>query len=62
MSVFPTVQHIASWCGLSPGNNESAGIQKNSRTTKGNMHIKTALVQAALSASKKKETKISAFY
>lgn len=28
MSVFPTEHHLASWCGLSPGNNESAGKKK----------------------------------
>jgi len=28
MSVFPTDKHIASWAGLCPGNNESAGKKK----------------------------------
>lgn len=28
MEVFPTDAHIASWAGLSPGNNESAGKKK----------------------------------
>ena len=28
MSVFPTVQHLTSWAGICPGNNESAGKKK----------------------------------
>lgn len=28
MSVFPTEHHLASWAGISPGNNESAGKKK----------------------------------
>ena len=28
MSVFPDHHHLASWCGLCPGNNESAGKKK----------------------------------
>ena len=28
MSVFPTEKHLASWAGMSPGNNESAGKKK----------------------------------
>lgn len=28
MEVFPTVEHLTSWAGLAPGNNESAGKKK----------------------------------
>lgn len=28
MSVFPTENHLSSWVGVSPGNNESAGKKK----------------------------------
>ena len=28
MSVFPTEKHLASWAGMSPGNNESGGKKK----------------------------------
>ena len=37
ISVFPTSQHLSSWAGLCPGNNESAGKKKcshNSTLTK----------------------------
>lgn len=34
MEVFPTVEHLTSWAGLAPGNNESAGKKKvNTPTT-----------------------------
>ncbi len=35
MSRFPTAAHIASWAGLCPGNNESAGKRKSGRTRHG---------------------------
>lgn len=28
MNQFPTVKHLTSWAGMSPGNNESAGVKK----------------------------------
>ena len=45
MSVFQSVSQLASWAGVCPGNNESAGKRKNSRIPKGNVHLKTALVR-----------------
>ena len=47
MSRFKTAGHLASWAGLCPGNNESAGKHGNTRTRKGNREIRTALVEAA---------------
>lgn len=41
---FPTSQHLASWAGVSPGNHESAGKRKSTRSIKGNPHIKSAHV------------------
>lgn len=54
MNVFPTAQHLASWAALCPGNWESAGKRKNAPTRKGNIYLRTMLVQAAHAASKKK--------
>jgi transposase len=54
MSVFPTECHAAAWAGVSPGNNESAGKRKGGGKRKGNIHLTTALVQAAHAASRKK--------
>ena len=36
MSAFQDSQHICSWVGLSPGNNESAGKRKSTHLNKGN--------------------------
>lgn len=47
MSVFPTAQHLCSWCGICPGNNESAGKNRSGRTTQGDKYLKSALVESA---------------
>ncbi len=54
MSVFPSASKIAAWAGVSPGNHESAGKRRSGRVTKGNVYLKTALVEAAFAASRKK--------
>jgi len=35
MSVFPSAKHLASWAGVCPGQNESAGKRKPAKTRKG---------------------------
>lgn len=52
MSRFPSAGHLASWCGLCPGNNESAGKRHSGRTGKGNCYLRTILVEAAWSAAR----------
>jgi transposase len=54
MSVFPTAQHAAAWTGVCPGNNESGGRRKRQPARRGNVHLTTALVQAAVCASRTK--------
>jgi transposase len=54
MRRFPTAGHLLAWAGLCPGQNESAGKRKSSRLRKGAPWLKTALVQCAWSAVKKK--------
>jgi transposase len=56
MSVFGSVSQLASWAGVCPGNNESAGKRKSSQIPKGNMYLKTALVEAANVAARAKGT------
>jgi transposase len=59
MSRFPTAAHLASWSGLCPGNNESAGKRKSGKTNKGNKNLKSTLIQCAKAA---KNNKNSYFY
>lgn len=62
MSRFPTPQHLCSWAGLCPGNNESAGKRRSGKTRKGNKLLRTTLTQAAQSASTCKGSFFSAQY
>lgn len=62
MNRFPTEKHLSNWAGLAPGNNESAGKRRYGRTTKGNITLKTTLVQCAKSAVKKTDSFLAAQY
>lgn len=53
MSVYRSAAHAAAWTGICPGNHQSAGRRKAVATRKGNVYLKTALVTAAVSASRK---------
>jgi transposase len=52
MSRFQTAGHLASWCGLCPGNAESAGKRHSGRTSKGNRYVRRGLLQAAWAAAR----------
>ncbi len=56
MSRFPTDAHIASWAGLCPGDNESAGKRKSGKTRKGNALLRSTLVTCAHSAVRNKSS------
>lgn len=60
MSRFPDANHAASWAGLAPGKNESAGRNRSSKTNPGNAYLKTALVEAAQAAGKSKNNYLAA--
>lgn len=45
MSRWPTVKHLASWAGMCPGQNESAGHSKGHATPKGNPHLRWLLTE-----------------
>ena len=62
MSKFPSAENLASWAGLSPGQNESAGKRKRGKTRKGNGTLKKTLVQSARSAARSKNTYFNSFY
>ena len=62
MKPFKTAEHICSWAGLCPGNNESAGKRKSTSITKGNPYIKSMLCEIAWVIAGKRNTYLSAWY
>lgn len=62
MDVFPDERHLASWAGMSPGSNESAGKKKSARTTHGDKYLKALLVEAGWGASRTKNTYLRSKY
>jgi transposase len=59
---FPNAKHLASWAGLCPGNNESAGKRYSGKTRKGSPWLRACLVQAAHAAARTKGTYLAAQY
>ena len=59
---FPSAGHLASWAGMCPGNNESAGKRMSSRTRKANPWLRATLVEAANGASRTRDTYLAAQY
>jgi len=62
MGRFATGEQLASWGGLCPGNNESAGRRRSGRTVHGSRWLRSALVQAAWAASRAQKTYLAAQY
>ena len=62
MSRFPTAGHLASWAGMCPGNNESAGKHRSGRTRYGSKWLRIALVEAAQAAGRSQNTYLPAHY
>ena len=62
MRQFPTAQHLASWAGLCPGQNESAGKHKSGRVRPGNRWLRMALIEAATLAARSRTTAFGARY
>lgn len=54
MSAFASPATLASWAGLCPGNNESAGKKRSGKSRKGNVFLKTALVTSAITGSRRR--------
>jgi transposase len=62
MSRFPTHRHLASWAGLCPGNNESAGKRKNGKIRKGDRWLKRGLTESSWAVGRTNNTYLSALY
>jgi transposase len=62
MTRFPSAGHLASWAGVAPGNQESAGKRTSGKARKGNRFLRTTLVQAAHAAARTRGTYLSALY
>src|SRR5215207_10413845 len=59
---FPTPAHLASWAGMCPGNDESAGKRRSGKTRKGSPWLRSALIEAARAAGRSKGTYLAAQY
>jgi transposase len=62
MGRFPSARHLASWAGMCPGNNESAGKRRSGKTRKGSRWLRQVLLEAAHAAARTKDTYLSAQY
>ena len=62
MSVFPSAGHLASWAGRCPGNDQSAGKRRSGQRRQGSKFLGIALQEAALAATRAKDSYLQAQY
>jgi transposase len=62
MTAFPTAKHLASWAGVCPGNDQSAGKRRFGKTRKGSKWLRATLAEASLAATKTKDSYLAAQY
>lgn len=56
LETFPSSGQLCSWCGVCPGNNESAGKRRSGRSPVRDNHLKTILIETAWAATRKKDS------
>lgn len=61
MDAFGSADRLASWVGICPGNNESAGKRKSGHLRKGNSYVRRLLCEFAHAASRTKSVLRSKF-
>ena len=62
MGRFASARHLASWAGMCPGNNESAGKRRTGRTRKGSPWLRHCLIEAAHGAAHTKNKYLTSQY
>ncbi len=62
MSVFPSAKHLASWAGMCPGNDQSAGRRRSGRTRNGSKWLDWTLRECAMAAIRTKDSYLAAQY
>jgi transposase len=62
MTAFPSAAHLASWAGVCPGNDQSAGKRRSGKTSRVSKWLRATLTEAAMAATRKKDTYLSARY
>jgi transposase len=62
MNAFPTPKHLASWAGVCPGNDESAGKRRSGKTRNGSKWLRATLTESALAATRTKDSYLAAQY
>ena len=62
ISAFATAKHLASWAGVCPGNDQSAGKRRSGRARKGSKWLRATPTEAALAAARTKNSYLAAQY
>ena len=62
VAAFPSPAQLASWVGVCPGRQESAGVSRNNRCAKGNRFVRALICQIAHAASRTKGSRWEALF
>jgi transposase len=62
MTRFANANHLASWAGLAPGKNQSAGRNYSAKIAPGNRHLRNILIEAAHAVGHTKDNYLAAQY